>query len=133
MWLAASASSASSASRGLSSTRRMRLKELMARSFLWSASGGRPPFQREIKRGALVHCAFGPDAAPVPRHDPPDGGQTNAGAFELLGPVQPLEDAEQLVGILHVEPGAVVADEQDDPSVFFAGAADLDPPRVAPA
>src|SRR5204862_5699849 len=104
----ASASSAISASRGLSSTRRMRFKELDNGSVLWPALRGRGPFQREIERSALVDSALGPDAAPVPRHDPPDGGQTDAGAFELLGPVQPLEDAEQLVGILHVEPGAVV-------------------------
>src|SRR5437867_3720800 len=38
----------------------------------------------------------------MPSHDPPHRGQTDAGAFKLLGQVKPLEDAEELVGILHI-------------------------------
>ena len=88
-------------------------------------------FQGEIERGALVHRAFRPDASAVPVDDPPDGGQADAGAFELLGPMQPLKHAKQLVRVLHVEPDAVVPHEQDDTSRLFAGAADLDRRRVA--
>ena len=35
------------------------------------------------------------------------------GALEVLGAMQPLEDAEQLVRVLHAEADAVVADEDD--------------------
>ena len=42
-----------------------------------------------------------------------DGGQADAGAGEVLGRVQPLEGAEELVGVGHVEARAVVAHEVD--------------------
>jgi hypothetical protein len=37
-------------------------------------------------------------------------GQPYAGSLVLLSPVQPLEHAEQLVGVLHVEAGAIIFD-----------------------
>jgi len=55
----------------------------------------------------------------------------SAGAFKVLGLMQPLKDPEQLVRVLHVEPDAVVPHEQDDTSTFFACAADRDRRRVA--
>lgn len=42
-----------------------------------------------------------------------DDRQADAGAFKFLGAVQALEDAEQFVGVFHIETDAVVADEND--------------------
>ncbi len=47
-------------------------------------------------------------------HDPPDVGEPDARALELVVRVQPLEHAEQLVRVLHVEAVAVVAHEDRD-------------------
>ncbi len=44
--------------------------------------------------------------------DPPHIGQADAGPLELLGAVQALKHAEQLVDVPHVEADAVVADEE---------------------
>ena len=55
--------------------------------------------QCEIERRTLSHLALGPHAAAVPADDPLDDGQPDAGAGEILGSVQPLEHAEQLVDI----------------------------------
>lgn len=61
----------------------------------------------------------------MPLHDALDDGEPHARALEVLGPVQPLEHAEQLAGILRIETDAVVADEEDAFSRLVAGA-DLD-------
>ncbi len=68
---------------------------------------------------------FGPDAPALPEHDALHGGQPDAGARELVGAVQPLEGAEQLVGVLHVEPHTVIAHEEHALPVLFL-AAELD-------
>ncbi|MCY1546794.1 hypothetical protein D9M68_828090 [compost metagenome] len=56
-------------------------------------------------------------------------GQTDPGALEILAAVQAFEDAEQLVGVAHVEADAVVA-HKDDRLIFVTGllgqTADLD-------
>jgi hypothetical protein len=44
--------------------------------------------------------------------DAGDGGQADAGPLELFVTVQSLEGLEQFVGVGHVEPAAVVPDEQ---------------------
>jgi hypothetical protein len=54
----------------------------------------------------------------MPLHDPLHDRQTDAGALEVLGAVEPLEDAKQLVGIRHLKSRAVVLDEVRQ----FAGA-----------
>src|SRR3989338_6006630 len=66
--------------------------------------------QREVEHRALARGGFGADAAAVALDDTPHRGQANAGAFELAGHVQALERFEELVGVLHVEAAAVVAD-----------------------
>ena len=43
--------------------------------------------------------------------DPLYNGQSNAGAFKLIGAMQPLKNSEQFVGVLHVKSGPVIADE----------------------
>jgi hypothetical protein len=54
---------------------------------------------------------FGPDLAPVAMDDALYGRETDAGAFELGRAVEPLEGAEELAGVGHVEAGPVVAHE----------------------
>src|SRR5450755_2866191 len=61
---------------------------------------------------ALAGLGFGPDAPAVPVDDALHGGEADAGALELELAVQPLKGAEELVGVLHVEAGAVVANEE---------------------
>src|SRR5665647_528263 len=68
--------------------------------------------QRKAEGGAFLHLALGPHVAAVAADDALHGGQTDTRAFELAGRVQPLEGAEELVGIGHVEAGAVVAHEE---------------------
>jgi hypothetical protein len=62
-----------------------------------------PPIDRRL----------GPHAPTVTLDDALDDGQTHAGALEILQAVQPLEHAEQLIGIFHVEAGAIVTDEEN--------------------
>src|SRR5262245_4820064 len=117
----------SSATTTSSSASRMNLSSrVMVRALGWQfavrkmlGAGGRSGLfllddrQGEIKRGALVDDAFGPCAAAVPLDDAADVGQADARALELARGVQPLEYAEQLGGVLHVEACAVVADGDD--------------------
>src|SRR5438093_9370425 len=64
----------------------------------------------EAERRPFVRLRLGPDAAAVPVDDPLHDGQADAGALVVLGVVQPLEHAEELVGVAHVEADAVVLD-----------------------
>src|SRR6185436_584249 len=64
----------------------------------------------EIKRGSFVHGPFGPNAASMPAHDAIHRCQADPCSFELLLSMQPLKNAEQFVGIFHIEPDTVVAD-----------------------
>src|SRR5262249_53983716 len=57
--------------------------------------------------------ALGPDSAAVPIDDALDDGEPDTAALELARRVQPLKRREELVRILHVEAGAVVAHEAD--------------------
>ena len=50
----------------------------------------------------------------LPIDDPSDVGETDPSAFELVGGVQPLKHAKELVRIPHIEADAVVANEDDD-------------------
>ena len=63
---------------------------------------------REVEARALIGCRGRPHAAPVAGYDAFDDRKSDPGALVVLCAVQPLEDAEQLVGILHVETNAVV-------------------------
>ena len=66
---------------------------------------------RKIECCALIHRRFGPDMPAMLADDAVHRGQPDAGALELLGPMEALEHAKQLVGVFHVEANAVVADE----------------------
>jgi len=54
-----------------------------------------------------------------------DVGQRDARAFEILYPVQTLENSKQLVGISHIEPNPVVLNEEDQ-LVITPAVADFD-------
>ena len=78
---------------------------------------------------ALARLRLGPDAAAVAVDDPLHDRQAHPRALVILGPVQPLEHAEELMGIPHVEPHAVVPDEIGPLGrrIAVVPAADLDP------
>ena len=57
------------------------------------------PAEGDGKGRALVHFRFGPHPAAVALRDPLDEGEAGALALELVGAVEPLEQAEQLAGI----------------------------------
>src|SRR5207245_4813676 len=62
-------------------------------------------------------------------NDALDIRQTDAGALKLARAVEPLEHSEKLIHVLHVEAGAVIANEDHD-LLFIGvagGAADFDP------
>src|SRR5438874_12336468 len=103
---------------GLSSTSRIST----SRSFIASVSGSSGAIighsimdlsvsQGEEERRAPIRRCFCPHTPAVPMHDPVDNGQPHAGAVVVLGAMQPLKHAEQLVGVAHVEAGPVVLDE----------------------
>ena len=70
--------------------------------------------QGDVERRPTVDGALRPSPAAMPRHDSPDIGQPDPGAFKIFHSVQPLEDPEQLVGKLHVKTDAVIAHENDE-------------------
>lgn len=63
---------------------------------------------------AAADFAFGPEAAVVSFDDAMDDGEADAGAFEFVGGVEALKDAEEFGGVAHIEAGAVVGDRVDD-------------------
>ena len=70
----------------------------------------------------------------MPADDPLYRGQTDSRPLEVLRAMQPLKDAEQLVGVLHIEAGSVVANKVDGTLVRLAilrRCADFDPRRIA--
>ena len=69
--------------------------------------------QCEVEGRALVGLGLRPGPPAVARDDAADVGQANPGAFKFVLAMQPLENAEQFVGVFHVKPGAVVADKDD--------------------
>src|SRR5579872_608918 len=69
--------------------------------------------QGEEECCALAYSALCPDAAAVPRNHAVHDGKAHAGAAEFFSAVQPLEYAEQSLGVLHVETCAVVLNRVD--------------------
>src|SRR5262245_59607246 len=97
--------SASSRSSALSSTIRMSTGWLLTMIPIWS--------EREEECCPLVNDGVRPDPAAMAMDDALHDGQADACALEVLRPMQTLEDSEELVRILHVEPGSVVAHVED--------------------
>ena len=70
--------------------------------------------QREEERGAKIRRGLSPDSAAMPFDDPPDGGKADSGALKLgSGGMEPLENAEKIGHVFHIEADAVVAHEKD--------------------
>ena len=65
------------------------------------------------------------DVATVPVHDAAHRGQADARAFEFARAMQALEGLEQLVGVVHVEAGAIVLDAEHAPLPVPVGAEGL--------
>ena len=67
--------------------------------------------QREVEGRARTNLAFSPDSPSVPHDDPMHGRQSDSSSFELTLRVEALEWREELAGVLHVEAGAIVAND----------------------
>src|SRR5216117_2490007 len=78
--------------------------------------------KREEEDGAPADLRFGPDAPAVPVHDALHGREPDAGSGIFGCGMQPLERAEELVGIRHVEARSVVADEKGPAPAILQGA-----------
>ena len=89
----------------------------------WTVNADATEYSFKLRSGVSFSDGSPLDAAAVARDDAAHVGQTDAGALEILGAVQALEDAEQLAHVFHVEADAVVGDA-DHP---------LGPPLVLPA
>ena len=77
---------------------------------------------------AAAHGGRRPYSPGVTLHDAVHRGEADTGALVLGSGVQALEGAEQLLGVRHVEAGAVVPDEEDALGALAVGA-DLDARR----
>src|SRR5262249_50245400 len=66
--------------------------------------------QGKVKSCSNVQFSFGPGAAPVTADNSTHIRETNAGSFKFIGMMQALENAEEFLGVLHVESDAIVAD-----------------------
>src|SRR5487761_146674 len=67
--------------------------------------------ERKGEGCAVVNFSIGPDAAAVFFDNALNRGEPYSVPFEILGAVQPLKNTEQLVTILRIEAGSVVANE----------------------
>jgi hypothetical protein len=65
----------------------------------------------EKKRRSLPFDRFGPNTAAMSMNDPLRGHQSCAQAFEIFTAVQPLEQSEQFMRVLHIKSHTVVADK----------------------
>src|SRR5437016_9525153 len=69
--------------------------------------------QREKESRALLNLRLGPDMAAMTRDDPLYRGQTDSRTSKVGFVVQSLKWRKQLVGVRHIEPGAVVPEVED--------------------
>src|SRR5690242_9584493 len=75
----------------------------------------------EIKSRSLPDSGFGPDGTSVSANDAFDGGQANAGPFKFFRSMEPLEYAEQFVGVLHIKADTIIANEYGQIAIFLNG------------
>src|SRR5690348_14527534 len=108
---------ASSASKGLSSTKRISTCSNSSMRLLLG--------QSEVESRAFAGFAFCPYAPAVPRDDLVDQSEAHSRAGKLVIVVQTLEDSEQTRAVVGVEAGSVIADEIKM-LAFVAETADLD-------
>jgi hypothetical protein len=69
--------------------------------------------QCEIKRCALAFRGIRLNASAVLMNDPLNNSENYARPFVLVGAMQTLKNAEDLVSITHIEPGPVIPYEID--------------------
>src|SRR5262245_29056205 len=67
--------------------------------------------KREIERGTLVDLTLRPGAPFVTVNNSLDVRQSNTGALVVLGWMQTLKYAKELVGIFHVKTDTIVSNE----------------------
>src|SRR5919109_1807983 len=136
-WCWAKACTASSTSSGLSSTSRISTGPS-------GTAAGSPPSllaptgvasfahsEREGEGRAAVDGRLCPHAPAVAVHDALHDRQPDARPLVVLGAVQPLEDAEELVRVARVEAHPVVADEVDRLRAFVYARSYFDNRRLA--
>src|SRR5919197_5945828 len=66
--------------------------------------------QGETECRACIRLCLGPNRTAMAMDDALDNREAHAGAFILVRSMEPLEDAEELVGIFHPKPDTVVPD-----------------------
>ena len=66
-------------------------------------------FKCEEKRSAVIYLALRPDTPAMFVYDSPNRCQSYACSLELFGAMEPLENAEQLIRVGLLKPGAVIA------------------------
>src|SRR5258708_984565 len=79
------------------------------------------------KGGSAVDDAFGPRSSTMAVDDALDIGQSDARALEFFLAVQTLKDAEELLAILRIETGAIVANINQRFGVSVGCTADFNP------
>src|SRR6202012_3047215 len=102
-----------SRSSGLSSTINIPISFML---FLFS--------QCKPKNSSPAFLALGPDESSLALNYTMHNGEPHSRAFKILGAMQPLEHAEQFVGIFHIEACTIVPHKKDI-EVVLLFAADL--------
>src|SRR5216684_2982021 len=64
--------------------------------------------EREAKLRSFAYFPGSPCFSSMAANDAPDHSQPNARPFEFIAGMQAFEDAEKLIGILRIEPDAIV-------------------------
>src|SRR5450755_3279586 len=72
----------------------------------------RPRAKRKVEGRAMLDLGRRPNAPAVPVDDALDGRKSDSRPLELIHRMQPLKGPEQFRRIGHVEPRAIVADEE---------------------
>src|SRR5262249_17180997 len=109
----------SSTSFGLSSTSKISVMHGFKRAPFRCRYAVLGSCESEIECRAGIQFGLRPDPAPVFMDDPLDGGEADAGPFEILLAVQPLKNAKQLIAELHAEAYAVVSHENGRLAIDF--------------
>jgi hypothetical protein len=68
--------------------------------------------QSEEKGRAALHFRLHANFATVPVNDALHRSQSNPGALKLILSMEPLENAEKLIGVFGIEAHAVITDEE---------------------
>src|SRR5206468_3389620 len=87
--------------------------------------------QRKVEDRAAVRRRLDPDAPAVPAHDLLADRQSDAGAGVLLPGVEPLEDHEDPLRVLRLDPDSVVTHAEEPLAVPLLGR-DPDPGGIVP-